>query len=177
MATIYCVGRNYAAHADELGNERPNEPVIFLKSMASLRGLEPSKMAFASDVFDHEVEVVVRVAQDSQLEESLTIERLDGIGLGLDLTRRPVQQHLKTKGLPWTTAKSFCGSSVIAPLVALPPGLSLENLSFELKVNEQLRQFGQTSKMSWGILEIINYINGFTLRQTVLVLFKLFFCI
>ena len=132
MATIYCVGRNYAAHADELGNERPNEPVIFLKSMASLRGLEPSKMAFASDVFDHEVEVVVRVAQDSQLEESLTIERLDGIGLGLDLTRRPVQQRLKEKGLPWTTAKSFCGSSILAPLVPLPLALSLGNFSFEL---------------------------------------------
>ena len=108
---IYCIGRNYADHIAELNNDRPKEPLVFLKSPASLRGLNDKILAFAEENFHYEAEVVVVASKDYQLHETATWQDIKHLALGIDLTRRSVQTELKNKGLPWTLAKSFFGSS------------------------------------------------------------------
>jgi len=162
IKTIYCVGRNYAKHAKELGNEIPSEPLIFLKSVASLRGLAASQIAFEDESFHHEVEVVLLIGKDLKLGDKVSNSDIQSIALGLDLTRRGVQSELKGKGSPWTTSKSFLGSALLGELRDPADYLIRESLVFELKVNGQLRQSGDTQDMLFSFMEICNYLNFFS---------------
>lgn len=157
VATVYGIGRNYAAHAAELGNAVPDDPVVFLKARTAVRGLEPAPMAF-DEAFHHEVEVVLLVSDGVALGARAGWEAVAGVALGLDLTRREVQDRCKAKGLPWTPAKSFAGSAVVGPFV--PPARLGDpgRLSFSLEVAGVLRQRGELARMVFPVPRILQHL-------------------
>jgi 2-keto-4-pentenoate hydratase/2-oxohepta-3-ene-1,7-dioic acid hydratase in catechol pathway len=157
---IYCIGRNYAEHARELGNEVPSQPVVFLKSFSTLRGLNPVDMAFESEEFDFEAEIVLKVARLAKLGSTPGSDVIDEVALGLDLTRRAAQSELKSKGHPWTTAKSFKGSAVVSPFTAFPRN-SLQNLRFEFNLNGEPKQSGTPDMMLFSFDKVINFLLTF----------------
>lgn len=158
VANIYCIGRNYAAHAKELGNDVPTEPVVFLKSTACLRGLEDERLAFPDESFHHEAELVVLVGREIAWQTTAGWDDVEALGLGLDLTRREVQTALKAKGLPWTTAKSFFGSAVVTPFTPVEAFTDPNDLAFELRVNAELRQQGRTTSMLFSVPRLLTYL-------------------
>jgi len=156
--SIYCIGRNYKAHIEELGNQLPAEPVVFLKSNAALRG-QRGDLGFADDVFHHEAEVVVKIGIFAPMGSTPGLAAACELALGLDLTRRDQQTKLKREGLPWTLAKSFKGSAILGPFIELPS--DLRSLEFFLHVHGQLKQAGNTSLMIFGFAQIIDYLCSF----------------
>ena len=113
VRNVWCIGRNYVAHARELGNAVPTEePVIFLKASSACRPLSAGPIAFESETFHHEIEMVLLVGEHvplGGLTDRDPTACVRAVGLGLDLTRRGKQTELKKAGLPWTLAKSFAG--------------------------------------------------------------------
>jgi len=163
VRNIYCIGRNFTEHARELGNPVPTEePVIFLKSNAALRGLDASPIAFSDETFHFEAELVLLVGKHVPLGSLVAGEEercLQAAGLGLDLTRRGKQSELKAAGLPWTVAKSFAGSAIVAPLLTLDGSFRLSDVSFELAVNGDRRQSGHVNQMIFDIPFQLRYLN------------------
>ncbi len=164
---IICIGRNYAKHIEELQNERPEEPVVFLKpDSAVLLKQHPFVIPeFSSDIH-HEVEILVKINKVGKyIEPKFAPNYYDEIGLGIDFTARDLQSKLKEKGLPWEKAKSFDGSAVIGNFISKKEFISLENINFKLIKNEKIVQKGNTSLMLWKIDELISYISQyFTLK-------------
>jgi 2-keto-4-pentenoate hydratase/2-oxohepta-3-ene-1,7-dioic acid hydratase in catechol pathway len=161
---IICIGRNYTEHIAELQNERPDEPVVFIKPDTSiLLSKQPFFIpAFSNDVH-HEVEVVVRINRiGKHIDRKFAHKYYDEIGLGIDFTARDVQAKCKEKGLPWEKAKSFDGASVVSRDFINKDELGdLDNLSFHLFKNDELQQDGSTSYMLWKIDEIIEHVSQF----------------
>ncbi len=155
---IYCIGRNYADHAKELGNEVPSEPVVFLKAPSALRSLTEGPLAFADETFHHELELCLLIGKTIEQASDATLDAVVAVSLGLDLTRRAVQDQLKKKGLPWTTAKSFAGSGVLAPFVAAS-SVDLTNTDLQLYVNGEMKQSGNTRDMIFPCLTILRYLS------------------
>ncbi|OJX54411.1 MAG: 2-hydroxyhepta-2,4-diene-1,7-dioate isomerase [Flavobacterium sp. 38-13] len=164
---IICVGRNYAKHIEELQNERPAEPVIFLKPDTAIlpKNFPFFIPEFSSDIH-HEVEILVRINRVGKyIEPKFAHKYYDEIGLGIDFTARDVQSALKEKGLPWEKAKAFDGSAVIGEFLPKSQFNSLENLTFELTNNGKPAQTGNTNQMLWKIDELISYVSQyFTLK-------------
>jgi len=136
--TIFCVGRNYAAHVREMGASPAAdvEPVIFLKpATALLAPPGPIRLPPGAGEVHHEAELVVRVGYGTKVE---------AVALGLDLTDRTRQQQAKQAGLPWAAAKGFRGSAPLGPLVPAAEVGSLDALVFTLAVNGEVRQRGET---------------------------------
>ncbi|MDD3004416.1 fumarylacetoacetate hydrolase family protein [Flavobacterium sp.] len=164
---IICVGRNYAKHIEELQNERPVEPVVFLKPDTSIL---PKNMPFFipdfSNDIHHEVEILVRINRVGKYIESRFAHKYyEEIGLGIDFTARDVQAQLKEKGLPWEKAKAFDGSAVIGNFVNKNDFSSLNSINFELTNNGNSVQKGNTAEMLWKIDDIIAYVSQyFTLK-------------
>jgi 2-keto-4-pentenoate hydratase/2-oxohepta-3-ene-1,7-dioic acid hydratase in catechol pathway len=165
---IICIGRNYAAHVDELKNEKPTEPVIFLKpDTAVLLKKQPFFIPDFSDDVHYEVELLVKIKKVGKyIQPKFAHKYYDEIGLGIDFTARDLQSKLKEKGLPWEKAKGFDGSAVVGekwlPKNSLP---NLNNINFSLLKDEKCVQNGNTSNMLWKIDEIIAYISQyFTLK-------------
>ena len=161
---IICIGRNYGAHARELGNAVPEEPVFFLKpSTALLLPGSPIRLpAFSTDV-QHELEVVFRVAQGgSAIPEAQALSHLDAYTLGLDLTARDVQNEQKAKGLPWEKAKAWDGSAPISDQwVALDAATDLSDIRFELERNGTTVQQGNTADMLFPVSRLVAYVSKF----------------
>lgn len=163
---IICVGRNYAAHIEELGNERPDSPVIFMKpDTALLRGNAPFYHPSFSEDVHHEVEVLVKIKREGKsIDAKFAHKYYDEIGLGIDFTARDLQSNLKSKGLPWELAKGFNHSAPISHFIP-KEGFDLSGLEFGLKKNDQWVQQGNTSLMLWPIDELIAYVSRyFTLK-------------
>ena len=165
---IICIGRNYANHIAELQNERPDEPVIFLKPDSAIL---PDKAPFvipdfSSDIH-HEIEVIVKINKlGKYIDPKFAHKYYDEIGLGIDFTARDVQNKLKEKGLPWEKAKAFDGSAIIGDFLPKNEFSSTENITFELTNNGQTVQKGNTANMLWKIDEIIAYVSQFfTLKK------------
>jgi 2-keto-4-pentenoate hydratase/2-oxohepta-3-ene-1,7-dioic acid hydratase in catechol pathway len=156
--SIYCIGRNYAEHAAELGNPVPAEPVVFLKSTAALRPLAGGITAFPGETFHHEAELVVRLGRSVPFGAEAGWEAVDALALGIDLTRREVQARLKEKGLPWTTAKSFAGSALVGDFVPLARFEDPEHIEFGLSVNGEPRQHGDTRAMLFRVPALLAYL-------------------
>lgn len=165
---IICIGRNYANHIAELQNERPEEPVIFLKpDSAVLPDKAPFVIPdFSSDIH-HEIEVIVKINKlGKYIDPKFAHKYYDEIGLGIDFTARDVQNKLKEKGLPWEKAKAFDGSAIIGDFLPKNEFSSTENITFELTNNGQTVQKGNTANMLWKIDEIIAYVSQFfTLKK------------
>lgn len=151
VGTVYCIGRNVFAHALELGNKPPREPLIFLKSRAAIRALAEGPLAFPEETFHHEAEVVLVLGTAVPHGATVGWEVVEGVALGLDLTRRGVQNELKEHGLPWTTAKSFVGSAPLGPVVPLERFADPNAIRFSLTVNDELRQQGDLRQLTFDI--------------------------
>ncbi|MDW3194359.1 MAG: fumarylacetoacetate hydrolase family protein [Cytophagales bacterium] len=164
---IICIGRNYTEHIEELGNEKPDEPVIFMKpDSALLRNNDAFYLPDFSNDIHHEVEVVVRINRvGKSIEQKFAGKYYDEIGLGIDFTARDLQSKLKSKGLPWERAKGFNMSAPISPFIS-KEGIDLTNLDFHLDINGETVQKGNTSFMLFPIDEIIAYVSQyFTLKK------------
>ena len=160
---IICIGRNYAKHIDELQNERPEEPVFFLKpNSAILHKRNPFYIPDFSNNVHYEVEILVKINRiGKHIASKFAHKYYDEIGLGIDFTARDIQQELKEKGLPWEKAKAFDGSAVVSEFVAKSNYKDLNTLSFSLYKNNTLVQEGNTKEMLWKIDDIIAYVSQF----------------
>lgn len=164
---IICVGRNYADHIEELNNERPESPVIFLKpDSALLRPGEDFYLPEFSSNVHYELEVVVKINRMGKyIEEKFAHKYYDEVALGIDFTARDVQSKLKAKGLPWELAKAFNGSAPVSDFVPKSGLGDLTNLNFSLEVNGEMRQVGNTSMMLYPIDYLISFVSRyFTLK-------------
>ena len=164
---IICIGRNYAKHIEELQNERPDEPVVFLKpDSAILLKQHPFVIPEFSEDIHHEVEILVKINKVGKyIEPKFAHNYYDEIGLGIDFTARDLQSKLKEKGLPWEKAKAFDGSAVIGDFLSKNSFNSLESINFELVSNGKTVQKGSSSHMLWKIDELISHVSQyFTLK-------------
>ena len=164
---IFCVGRNYAEHIEELGNERPAEPVLFTKpDTALLRNNAPFFFPDFSKEVHHELEIVLKINKlGKNIRPEFAGSYFDEIGLGVDFTARDVQDTLKKKGLPWEIAKGFDGSAPVSGFLPKSQFPAFPELHFRLLVNDELRQQGDTRLMLWNFEEIISHLSRyFTLR-------------
>lgn len=160
---IICVGRNYIDHINELANQKPTDPVLFMKPDTSvlLKTFPFVIPDFSNDVH-HEVEVLVKICKvGKSISPKFAHKYYNQIGLGVDFTARDVQSKLKEKGLPWEIAKGFDGATVIGEFVDKEPFQNLQNLSFQLTKNDEVVQNGNTQDMLWQIDELISYISQF----------------
>lgn len=160
---IICIGRNYVDHIAELQNERPSEPVVFMKpDSAVLLKQHPFVIPEFSQDIHHEIELIVRINKVGKyIDTKFAHKYYDEISVGIDFTARDVQNELKTKGLPWEKAKSFDGSAVIGEFLPKNQFNSLENITFELTNNNITVQKGNASHMLWKIDELISYVSQF----------------
>ncbi|ADV49713.1 fumarylacetoacetate hydrolase family protein [Cellulophaga sp. E16_2] len=165
---IICIGRNYAAHIAELQNEKPLDPVVFIKPDSSVLPKEQDFYIpeFSKDIH-YEVEVLVKIKKvGKHILEKFASNYYDEIGLGIDFTARDVQQALKEKGLPWEKAKGFDGAAVIGNWIAKEKFENIDNLGFQLLKNDEVVQDGNTNLMLWKIDELIAYVSTFfTLKK------------
>lgn len=163
---ILAVGRNYLEHIKELGNQTPDEPVIFLKpETAVLRNNEPFYYPDFSKDIHHELEIVLKISKPGKnIEEKFAHKYYEEIGLGIDFTARDLQSKLKAKGLPWDLAKGFNDSAPISEFLS-KENYDLQNLNFELEVNGELRQAGNTSLMIYSFDSLVSFVSRyFTLK-------------
>lgn len=164
---IICIGRNYVDHISELNNEKPSDPVIFLKpDTAILLKKQPFFIPDFSNDVHHEVEILVKINKiGKHIEKRFAHKYYDEIGLGIDFTARDLQSKLKEKGLPWEKAKAFDGAAVIGEFLPKSNFEDVNNINFHLENNEKVVQQGNTSLMLWKIDELIEYISKyFTLK-------------
>lgn len=164
---IICVGRNYVDHIKELSNDKPTDPVIFIKPDTALIDnfqafYYPS---FSSDVH-YELELVYRVGKvGKNIEAKFAHKYIDAIGLGIDFTARDIQSKLKEKGLPWEKAKAFNGSAYVSKMRSITDSDFSDPIEFELYKNQQSVQKGRSDLMIWNISELIADISQyFTLK-------------
>lgn len=164
---IICIGRNYAKHIEELQNEKPDEPVIFLKpDTAVVLKKFPFVIPEFSDDIHHEVEILVKINKTGKyIDAKFAHKYYEEIGLGIDFTARDLQAKLKEKGLPWEKAKAFDGSAVIGNFVPKSEFASVNDINFELTNNGNVVQKGNTQFMLWKIDELVAYVSQyFTLK-------------
>ena len=164
---IICIGRNYAKHIEELANERPESPVIFLKPDSAIL---PRKTPFVIPPFSedvhYEVEILLKITKVGKyIDVKFAHKYYDEIGLGIDFTARDVQAQCKQKGLSWEKAKAFDGSAVVGAFYPKEE-FDLANLKFQLYKNDTIVQDGNTNAMLWKMDELISYVSQyFTLKN------------
>ncbi len=155
IRNIYCIGRNYHAHAAELNSKVPKQPFFFQKSLPSLNASNKFTIPKNREIH-HELEVVILIGKNG---EEIPITKTDdyilGYGLGLDLTDREYQNELKRDQLPWLLSKSFQGSAIVSCFQG-------EKISedFWLKINGSIRQKGNINQMIFSISEQISFLSG-----------------
>lgn len=160
---IICIGRNYTQHIEELQNERPDEPLVFMKpDSAVLLKQHPFVIPEFSEDIHHELEIIVKINKVGKyIDEKFAHKYYDEIGVGIDFTARDLQQKLKDKGMPWEKAKAFDGSAVIGDFLSKNNFNSLENLTFEMTKNGVTVQKGNSSHMLWKIDALIAHVSQF----------------
>lgn len=161
---IICIGRNYVAHAEELKNEIPDEPVFFMKPDSSLlRNNDPFYIPEWTSEVHHEIELVIKINRlGKNIDKRFAHRYFDEIGLGIDFTARDVQNKLKAKGLPWEKAKAFDQAAVISTTFfekAIFP--DPEAIYFKLNINGKPVQEGNSELMIFGFEEIISHVSKY----------------
>ncbi|MFC0261990.1 fumarylacetoacetate hydrolase family protein [Fontibacter flavus] len=165
---IIAIGRNYAEHIEELQNERPSAPVVFLKpDTAVIKNGAPFYHPDFSENIHHEVELVLKVSKEGKYIQKKFADRyFDEIGLGIDFTARDLQDKCKAKGLPWEIAKAFNGSAPVGGFLPVSEFKNLSDINFHLNINGELKQKGNTSMMLFDFGTIVEYISQFfTLKK------------
>lgn len=161
---IICIGRNYVAHAHELKNEVPDEPVFFMKPDSSLlRNNDPFYIPDWTKEVHHEIELVIKINRiGKNIEKRFAHRYFDEIGLGIDFTARDVQNKLKEKGLPWEKAKAFDQSAVLGSVFIDKTVFPVQDsISFNLKKNGLLVQEGNSELMIFNFEEIISNVSKY----------------
>ena len=164
---IIAIGRNYAAHIAELNNEKPSQPVVFMKpDTALLRNNAPFYYPDFSKDIHFEVEILLKINREGKyIDPKFAHKYYEEIGIGIDFTARDLQQQCKEKGLPWEIAKAFNGSAPISDFVS-KTDFDLANLNFSLHQNGDMKQQGNTSLMLFPFDEIVAYVSRyFTLKK------------
>lgn len=165
---IICIGRNYVAHIEELKNEKPSNPVVFLKpDTALLKPLSPFFYPDFSKNIHHEVELVLKISKEGKnIQKQFASRYFDEIGIGIDFTARDLQDQCKEKGLPWEIAKAFNGSAPIGEFKPISDFKNPSDINFYLTINEEVRQSGNTGLMLFDFDTIIAYVSQFfTLKK------------
>jgi fumarylpyruvate hydrolase len=160
---IYCVGRNYAGHAREMGGNPEREPPFFFMKPADAI-LTGGRMDYPSKTADlqHEVELVAALARGGRdIPAAAALDCVFGYAVGLDMTRRDVQAELKAKGRSWEMGKAFDQSAPISPIVPAARSGHPCRGAIALKVNSQPRQHGDLADMIWPVAEIIANLSGY----------------
>ncbi len=160
---IICIGRNYAEHAKELGNNVPTEPVFFCKpDSAMLPRSNPLFIPPFTNDLHYEVELIIKIGRlGKNIEEQFADRYYSTIGLGIDFTARDVQEEQKKKGLPWEKAKAFDGSAVVGKDFLALEEFDRTNIRFSLKKNGEVVQIGNSSDMIFNFNKIIAYVSQF----------------
>jgi|TARA_B110000438_G_scaffold47167_2_gene47404 2-keto-4-pentenoate hydratase/2-oxohepta-3-ene-1,7-dioic acid hydratase in catechol pathway len=163
LGKVVCVGRNYAAHAKELNNPVPTEPVLFIKPSTALVKLdEPLVIPTHLGECHFEAEMSILIGQSlSNCTEDQASTAIVGIGLALDLTLRDLQQELKEKCLPWEKAKSFDRACPVSDFVPITQSTNLQNQQIVLRQNQKIKQNGNTADMLMPVLGLLSYISQF----------------
>jgi 2-keto-4-pentenoate hydratase/2-oxohepta-3-ene-1,7-dioic acid hydratase in catechol pathway len=165
---IICIGRNYAKHIEELANEKPANPVIFLKPDSAILAKEtPFYIPPFSNEIHYEVEILVKISKVGKfISQEFAHNYYNEIGLGIDFTARDIQDQCKMKGLPWEKAKAFDGSAVISDFISKDELGDINNINFSLRKNQSVVQNGNTRAMLWKIDELITYVSQFFTLKT-----------
>jgi 2-keto-4-pentenoate hydratase/2-oxohepta-3-ene-1,7-dioic acid hydratase in catechol pathway len=167
LGKIVCVGRNYAEHAKELNNPVPSQPILFIKPATAAVDFSPQiAIPTRHGSCHHELEIAILIGKPlSNANESEVLDAISGIGLGLDLTLRDLQQQLKDKSHPWERAKSFDGACPLSEFIPFTKAMNLQNIDLRLEINQQVRQRGNSREMLFPIATLIAEISQwFTLN-------------
>lgn len=165
---IIAIGRNYAEHAKELNNPLPDKPVIFLKpDTAILKDNKPFYIPDFSTDIHYEVEVVLKIVKEGKhISEKFAHKYYEELGLGIDFTARDIQNVHKANGLPWELAKAFDHSAAISNFIPKSTIEDLNNLQFELSINGENRQNGNTRDLIFSFEKIIAFVSQYiTLKK------------
>lgn len=160
---IFCVGRNYVEHAKELGNDVPDEPVIFLKpKSAFLQPHMPFYYPEFTNELHYEAEIVLRVSKNGKyIQERHASKYYNAYTVGIDFTARDIQQQLKEKGLPWEISKAWDNSAAVGKFIDIKPGLNMNDINFCLYKNKEIVQQGNSSHMIFTVDQIVAYVSQF----------------
>jgi len=165
---IICIGRNYQDHISELSNQRPKDPVVFIKPDSAVLPKEQDFYIpdFSSDIH-YEVEVLVKIKKvGKHISPEFAHLYFDEVGLGIDFTARDLQEELKLKGLPWEKCKGFDGSAVIGEWRDSKDLPQLNSIDFSLEKNGEMVQQANTKEMLWSIEQLVSYVSTFfTLKK------------
>ncbi len=160
---IFCVGRNYAAHAEELGNDIPDEPVIFMKPKSAL--LQPHTPFYYPEFTNElhsECELVLRVSKNGKyIQEKFSNKYYDAVTAGIDFTARDIQNEMKEKGLPWEKAKAWDNSAAIGKWIPVADLKNKKDINFVSYKNKELMQQGNSNQMIFSFDYIISYISNY----------------
>ncbi|OYW17542.1 MAG: 2-hydroxyhepta-2,4-diene-1,7-dioate isomerase [Sphingobacteriales bacterium 12-47-4] len=160
---IFCVGRNYVAHAEELGNEVPDEPVIFMKPKSAL--LQPHTPFYYPEFTNelhYECELVLRISKNGKyIQEKFANKYYDAVTVGIDFTARDLQNELKEKGLPWEKAKAWDNSAAIGKWIPMNALKNKKDINFCLYKNKELVQQASSELMIHSFDEIVAHISNF----------------
>lgn len=160
---IICIGRNYAAHARELGHEAPGEPVFFMKHEGCLvYGNQPFPLPDFSEEVHHELELVVKIGKRTgRIDAASAHECYSEVGLGIDFTARDLQRKAKEAGLPWEAAKAFDHSAPVSEFLPLSELGAIQELGFRLDLNGKTVQEGSSANMVFSVDRLIAHITRF----------------
>ena len=160
---LICIGRNYADHAKEFGNEVPDEPVVFMKPKSAL--LQPHTPFYYPEFtneLNYECELVLRVCKNGKyINERNASNYYNGITVGIDFTARDLQNIAKEKGLPWEKAKAFDNSAAIGKFLDLTPDQKKANFTFKFLVNNQEVQRGNSNEMIFKFDALVAHISNY----------------
>jgi len=164
---LFCIGRNYAAHAKELGNKLPENPVLFMKpDTAIVRERMPFFLPDFSKEMNYETEIVLKIAKNGKaIEERFAKKYYNELTVGIDFTARDLQNELKAKGLPWEISKAFDGSAVVGKFITKEKFEDIYNINFSLQNHGTLLQKGNTKDLIFSFEKIISYISQFFLLR------------
>jgi 2-keto-4-pentenoate hydratase/2-oxohepta-3-ene-1,7-dioic acid hydratase in catechol pathway len=160
---IFCIGRNYAEHAKEMGNGVPEEPIIFMKPKSALvQGHTPFYYPEFTNELHYEAELVIRISKNGKyIQEKHASNYYNAISVGIDFTARDIQKQLKEKGLPWEKAKAFDNSAAVGKFIEITPALNKKNVNFSLMKNKEVVQQVNSSEMIFSIDQIVSNISNY----------------
>lgn len=160
---IFCIGRNYADHVKEMGNDVPEEPIIFMKPKSALvQGHTPFYYPEFTNELNYECELVVRISKNGKyIQEKHASNYYNAVSVGIDFTARDIQAKLKEKGLPWEKAKSFDNSAAVGKFIDFSPAIDKNNINFSLNKNKETVQKDNSKSMIFSIDQIIANISNY----------------
>jgi len=159
---IYCVGRNYRDHAKEMGSDPDREQPFFFQKTSDILISDSSKIEYPRDSnnYQYEVELVVAISEDAfQIDDIKAKNKVFGYALGVDITKRDLQQKSKDSGKPWFSGKVFYGSAILSDIFPVKKSIDPDKMRISLSVNGQQKQNSGCNKMIWNVFELISILS------------------